>query len=129
MSKMSKSVKDARNAKVNTKENAVTNFMGGTSYTLNPIETLKLVTASSIFGEPQYYRDGEFAAAAGIGAKGGNFCNRAGERPVGQSFQGDIRRQTHLQRSNVGFVDGQRQLHNVHGDDGAQCGGIGAVKA
>ena len=63
MSKMSKSVKDARNAKANTKENAVTNFMGGTSYTLNPIETLKLVTASSIFGEPQYYRDGEFADA------------------------------------------------------------------
>ncbi|MBP3708316.1 MAG: TROVE domain-containing protein [Clostridia bacterium] len=39
---------------------SVTNFMGGISYELSPIETLKLVTASSIFGEPQYYRDGEF---------------------------------------------------------------------
>lgn len=34
------------------------NFMGGTSYNLSPLTTLKIVTASSIFGEPQYYRDG-----------------------------------------------------------------------
>lgn len=39
-------------------EKAVTNFMGGTSYTLNPLSTLKIVAASSIFGEPAYYRDG-----------------------------------------------------------------------
>lgn len=38
---------------------AVENFMGGTSYKLNPLQTLKIVAASSIFGEPQYYRDGE----------------------------------------------------------------------
>jgi hypothetical protein len=37
---------------------AVENFMGGTSYKINPIDTLKIVAASSIFGEPQYYRDG-----------------------------------------------------------------------
>jgi hypothetical protein len=37
---------------------AVENFMGGTSYTINPLDTLKIVAASSIFGEPQYYRDG-----------------------------------------------------------------------
>ena len=36
----------------------VENFMGGTSYKLTPIQTLKIVAASSIFGEPQYYRDG-----------------------------------------------------------------------
>ena len=36
----------------------VTNFMSGTSYKLSPIQTLKIVAASSIFGEPQYYRDG-----------------------------------------------------------------------
>ena len=36
----------------------VTNFMGGNSYTINPIDTLRIVAASSIFGEPQYYRDG-----------------------------------------------------------------------
>lgn len=37
------------------------NFMGGISYTINPLDTMKMVTASSIFGEPQYYRNGEFA--------------------------------------------------------------------
>jgi len=40
-------------------ENAVENFMGGNSFTLSPIQTLKIVAASAIFGEPQYYRDGE----------------------------------------------------------------------
>jgi 60 kDa SS-A/Ro ribonucleoprotein len=37
----------------------VENFMGGNSYTLNPLDTLRIVAASSIFGEPSYYRDGE----------------------------------------------------------------------
>ena len=37
---------------------AVENFMGGTSYSLSPLNTLKIVAASSIFGEPQYYKDG-----------------------------------------------------------------------
>ena len=50
-------------------QNQVTNFMGGISYTLNPLDTLKLVTASSIFGEPAYYRDGEFAHK-GLSPKG-----------------------------------------------------------
>lgn len=36
----------------------VENFMGGNSYKLSPLQTLKIVAASSIFGEPQYYRDG-----------------------------------------------------------------------
>lgn len=36
----------------------VTNFMGGNSFQVSPLQTLKIVTASSIFGEPQYYRDG-----------------------------------------------------------------------
>lgn len=60
MSKMVKEVKDSRKA-ATTK--AVTNFMGGTSYELNPLDTLKMISASSIFGEPQYYRAGEFAEA------------------------------------------------------------------
>ena len=34
------------------------NFMGGISYKLNPLDTLKIITASSIFGEAQYYNDG-----------------------------------------------------------------------
>jgi hypothetical protein len=46
-------------AEINSHAGAVVeNFMGGNSYTLNPIDTLRIVAASSIFGEPQYYRDG-----------------------------------------------------------------------
>ena len=33
----------------------VTNFMGSTNYRLNPILTLKIVSSSSLFGEPMYY--------------------------------------------------------------------------
>jgi hypothetical protein len=40
-----------------------TNFMGGQSYKLNPIETLKIVAASHIFGEPQYYCYGSEASS------------------------------------------------------------------
>ncbi len=36
----------------------VTNFMNGISYEVNPLNTLKIVAASSIFGEPSYYRKG-----------------------------------------------------------------------
>ena len=60
MSKMVKEVKDSRKAATSK---AVTNFMGGTSYEINPLDTLKMVSASSIFGEPQYYRNGAFADA------------------------------------------------------------------
>lgn len=58
MSKISTSVKNQRS---DEKSKRVTNFMGGNSFEINPLDTLKIVTASSIFGEPQYYRDGEFA--------------------------------------------------------------------
>ena len=62
MSKMTKKVIENRTAEVNAvPANACENFMGGISYVLNPLETLKMVSASSIFGEPQYYRNGEFA--------------------------------------------------------------------
>lgn len=56
MSKMSNATK-TKNVK------KVVNFMGGTSYEINPLDTLKMITASSIFGEPQYYRNGEFSPA------------------------------------------------------------------
>lgn len=39
-------------------ESVVENFMGGNSFTVSPLQTLKIIAASSIFGEPQYYRDG-----------------------------------------------------------------------
>ncbi|MCL2310947.1 MAG: hypothetical protein FWC41_00450 [Firmicutes bacterium] len=51
---MNKMVKSLEN------KNKVTNFMGGISYEINPLDTLKMITASSIFGEPAYYRTGEF---------------------------------------------------------------------
>jgi hypothetical protein len=35
---------------------ATENFMAGTSFHLTPLETLRMVAASSIFGEPSYYR-------------------------------------------------------------------------
>ena len=60
MSKLSKAVEEQRREEV-TKP--VRNFMDGISFEYNPIDTLKMVTASSIFGEPQYYRDGQFSGA------------------------------------------------------------------
>ena len=64
---MSKMAKEVKNFKINEKMNEVINYMGGTSYKVNPLDTLKMVTASSIFGEPQYYRKGEFAKKGGTG--------------------------------------------------------------
>lgn len=63
MSKMSKAV--ARQAGVNSLrlEETVINFMGGDSYKINPLDTLKMVTASSIFGEPSYYRNSKQSKA------------------------------------------------------------------
>lgn len=54
MSKISKVVKTENWIK---KNKPVVNFMGGISYKLNPLDTLKMISASSIFGEPQYYRE------------------------------------------------------------------------
>ena len=69
-------IRDILNAP--TADNAVTNFMDGISYELSPLETLKIVSASSIFGEPQYYRNGEFADRT---AKDGTY-------QLGEYFQG-----------------------------------------
>lgn len=57
---MKKVVSANRNAEVSEIKDKslgrVINFMGGNSYEVNPLLTLKMVSASSIFGEPQYYR-------------------------------------------------------------------------
>lgn len=53
MSKISKIVKENREVE---KKKPIVNFMGGISYKFNPLDTLKMMSASSIFGEPQYYR-------------------------------------------------------------------------
>lgn len=54
MSKISNIVSLNRKKEI---EKPVVNFMGGISYELNPLDTLKMISASSIFCEPQYYRD------------------------------------------------------------------------
>jgi hypothetical protein len=57
---MSKFTRHARKPSWSEKnrDKAVVNFMAGTSYKLNPLDTLRIVATSSIFGEPQYYRAG-----------------------------------------------------------------------
>jgi phage regulator Rha-like protein len=57
---MSKFTRSARKPTLSEKnrDKAVTNFMAGTSYKINPLDTLRIVATSSIFGEPQYYRSG-----------------------------------------------------------------------
>lgn len=69
MSKISKAAKEIRKETELKEKGAVENYMGGVSYEINPIDTLKMVTASSIFGEPQYYRDGAFKQAGVKDAK------------------------------------------------------------
>lgn len=65
MSKMAKAVSQMNEINKLRPDEIVTNFMGGDSYKLNPLDTLKLIAASSIFGEASYYRtdvkDGKFS--------------------------------------------------------------------
>lgn len=42
-----------------SRSDETTNFMGGVNFKLNPLLTLKFITASSFFGEPSYYRDSD----------------------------------------------------------------------
>ena len=56
MSKLSKAVSDMNQINSLRLDETVKNFMGGDSYVINPLDTLKMITASSIFGEPSYYR-------------------------------------------------------------------------
>lgn len=58
MSTINKITKETIENRMKEKTKVVTNFMGGNSFEVNPIDTLKMITASSIFGEPAYYRDG-----------------------------------------------------------------------
>lgn len=56
MSKLSKAVSEMNQINSLRLDETVENFMGGDSYVINPLDTLKMITASSIFGEPSYYR-------------------------------------------------------------------------
>lgn len=57
MSKLSAFSKKSTAQENAARVTAVENFMGGTSFKLNPIDTLKIVASSGIFGEMQYYRE------------------------------------------------------------------------
>ena len=63
--KMAKAVSQMNEMNKLRPDEIVTNFMGGDSYKINPLDTLKLIAASSIFGEASYYRkdvkDGKFS--------------------------------------------------------------------
>lgn len=64
MSRMTREVTAQRKEAIMQKKNPVTNFIGSTCYQWNPLDTLKMITASSVFGEPAYYRSGEFEDAS-----------------------------------------------------------------
>lgn len=73
MSRLSKVVKEQRETTVLQKDKVVKNFMGGDSYVYSPLATLKMISASSIFGEPSYYRNG------GIGKTSTRYSARGNE--------------------------------------------------
>lgn len=73
MNWMTKSVSAQRHDQILQQKQPVENYMGGISYRWNPVDTLKLVTASSIFGEPSYYRDGSFEEAGIKAIQDGTF--------------------------------------------------------
>ena len=56
MSRISTEAKRMSNNQKLKPDEIVKNFMGGDSYKLNPLDTLRMIAASSIFGEPSYYR-------------------------------------------------------------------------
>ena len=58
MSRLAKAASTVRSNEVLRKDETVTNFMGSDSYKLTPLTTLRMIAASSIFGEPSYYRNG-----------------------------------------------------------------------
>lgn len=86
MSKMaSKVMKDRSEARLRR----VTNFMGGSSFELDALDTLRLVACSSIFGEPQYYRSANPRTDKydGYSAYGSIIDNRYANMSTSQVFE------------------------------------------
>lgn len=76
MSKISKAAAEMNSENTLRKSETVENFMGGDSYTVDPVMKLKLVTASSIFGEPSYYRSSSLGnKPAGVTRNMGPFAD------------------------------------------------------
>ena len=57
MSKLSKAVKEVNKRNELKLDETTKNFMNGDSYLINALDTLKMISASSIFAEPSYYRN------------------------------------------------------------------------
>ncbi len=68
MSRLAKAASATREHEALRTDEIITNFMGGDSYKLTPLTTLRMIAASSIFGEPSYYRNG------GLDGKEPKFC-------------------------------------------------------
>lgn len=66
MSKLSKAASEMNQINSLRLDETVKNFMNGDSYVINPLDTLKMITASSIFGEPSYYRAGRKSRAYAV---------------------------------------------------------------
>lgn len=66
MSKLSKTLSEMQQDQQLRREETVCNFMGGDSYVINALDTLKMITASSIFGEPSYYRGARKSGAYAV---------------------------------------------------------------
>lgn len=64
MSKLSKAADKLKEVNSLRPKEIVTNYMGGDSYVINPLDTLKMVSASSIFAEPSYYRSSKSSKAS-----------------------------------------------------------------
>jgi hypothetical protein len=60
MSKLFTVISELNKVNSSKTDKVVVNFMGGESYEINPLDTLKMITASSIFGELSYYRNTNF---------------------------------------------------------------------
>jgi hypothetical protein len=56
LSSSTSSISDGNDAALDVLENCTENFMGGKSFRLNPLDSLKIVCTSMICGESQYYR-------------------------------------------------------------------------
>lgn len=62
MSRISSLAKSLSDAGKIVDRGGVRNFMDGISYEFNPLTTMKMLTAASIFAEPQYYRSNKSSA-------------------------------------------------------------------
>lgn len=78
MSRLSNAVAEMNSDNVLRKSETVTNFMGGDSYKVDPLTRLRMVTASSIFGEPSYYRDSSISSKGKSGGSSAYVLNQMG---------------------------------------------------